>query len=290
MACITSTSYVIMLNGIPTPIFHAKRSSSRRPAFPSAFCYWLGILVVYPEKRRRSLCNFLHLFSQAYGLQANSAKSAIHTTGVLSDIKAELRDLSRFTYGSFLLSILGFLYLPNVLAWLTLINSVLMGISTYWCQMFILPCLVIHLVNSICRSFLWLGTHDSHKPGHVNWDTICKPKKAAVGIAWHISHLRESLWVKWVHGVYTKGGRWEIFNAPITASWTLKKICWLGQHYLEHAFNSKDSFYLLDRRSSKAKTLDELFHIGVLYNDLCPLCGIRSESNTHLFFECTFSQ
>ena len=67
----------------------------------------------------RSLCNFLHLFSQAYGLQANSAKSAIHTTGVLSDIKAELRDLSRFTYGSFLLSILGFLYLPNVLAWLT---------------------------------------------------------------------------------------------------------------------------------------------------------------------------
>ena len=102
--------------------------------------------------------------------------------------------------------------------------------------MLILPRRVVHLVNSICRSFLWFDTHDSHKPDHVNWDVICKPKIASgLGIkniqVWNaaavgkISHLRESLWVKWVHGVYTKGGRWEIFNAPITASWTLKKIC-----------------------------------------------------------------
>ena len=113
-----------------------------------------------------------------------------------------------------------------------------MGISKYWCQMFILPLRVIHIVNSICRFFLWFDIHDSHKPGHVYWDAVCKPKKAggleirnlqvwnaaAVGkITWYISHLRESLWVKWVHGVYTKGGRWEIFNAPITISWTLKK-------------------------------------------------------------------
>ena len=202
--------------------------------------------------------------------------------------------------------------------------------------MFILPRHVIHIVNSICRSFLWFGTHDSHKPSHVNWDAICKPKKAgglgirnlqvwnaaAVGkIAWHIFHLRESLWVKWVHGVYTKRGRWEIFNAPITASWTLKKICavkdqllpWICKdHYSLHAtymacidshikvgwvniiWNRlsipKTRFICWMATLQKLKTKDKLFHISKLDNDLFPLCGIWSESNTHLFFERTFSQ
>ena len=32
--------------------------------------------------------------------------------------------------------------------------------------------------------------------------------QAAVdNLAWRIHTLQESLWVKWVHGVYTKGGR-----------------------------------------------------------------------------------
>lgn len=37
--------------------------------------------------------------------------------------------------------------------------------------------------------------------------------------------MQDSLWVKWVHGVYTKGGRWDLFNAPATASWVIKKLC-----------------------------------------------------------------
>lgn len=44
-------------------------------------------------------------------------------------------------------------------------------------------------------------------------------------IAWHISSKQDSLWVKWVHGVYMKGGRWDLFNAPPTASWVVKKLC-----------------------------------------------------------------
>lgn len=30
-----------------------------------------------------------------------------------------------------------------------------------------------------------------------------------------------------VHGVYTKGARWVIFNAPVKASWTIKKLCFV---------------------------------------------------------------
>ena len=37
--------------------------------------------------------------------------------------------------------------------------------------------------------------------------------------------MHESLWVHWIHDVYTKGGRWMIFNPPLTASWVIKKMC-----------------------------------------------------------------
>ena len=51
----------------------------------------------------------------------------------------------------------------------------------------------------------------------MNWSHICKPKKdgglgvrnlelwnviAVDKLAWHVCMLHESLWVKWVHGVY----------------------------------------------------------------------------------------
>lgn len=37
-------------------------------------------------------------------------------------------------------------------------------------------------------------------------------------LAWHIYNMTESLWVKWVHGIYTKGTNWLIYNPPPTAS------------------------------------------------------------------------
>ena len=97
-------------------------------------------------------------------------------------------------------------YLSYV-ACLQLIYSVLMVISTYWCQTFILSRRVINIVNSICRSFLWFGVQEVYKPGKVNWTEMRKPKKegglgirnlqiwnvGAVGkIAWHLSMLSKS--------------------------------------------------------------------------------------------------
>lgn len=38
---------------------------------------------------------------------------------------------------------------------LQLVNSVLISITTYWCQMFLLPKKVIKIVNNVYRSFLW---------------------------------------------------------------------------------------------------------------------------------------
>ena len=96
---------------------------------------------------------------------------------------------------------------------------------------------MINIINYVCHSFLWFGVIDSSKLGNMSWSKVCKPKKfGGLGVrnlhlwnlgkvAWHISSLIESLWVKWVHEVYTKGGNWAIFNPPLTASWTMRKIC-----------------------------------------------------------------
>ena len=124
-----------------------------------------------------------------------------------------------------------------------------------------------------------------------------------------------------MHGVYTKGGRWEIFNAPITASLTLKEICavkdqllpWIGkdQYSIHDTYMAcvashmkvrwvnivwnrlsipKTRFICWMDVLQKPRMKDKLSHIDVIDNDLCPLCGIHSESNTHLFYKCTFSQ
>lgn len=99
---------------------------------------------------------------------------------------------------------------------LQLVNSVLMSITNYWCQTVILLEKVIRQVKSICRSFLWHRSAESSSPGNINWEKVYKSKKegglgirnlktwnlTAMGkIAWYISVLLESLWVKWIHEV-----------------------------------------------------------------------------------------
>lgn len=108
-----------------------------------------------------------------------------------------------------------------------------MRITSYWCQLFILPRLVTRKVNSICRSFLWRGDITNSSSGNLRWDKVCQPKKygglgiwnldvwnlVAVGkLAWHISSMLESLCAKWVNEVYTKGADLMLINPPVTAS------------------------------------------------------------------------
>ena len=121
-----------------------------------------------------------------------------------------------------------------------LVFTVLMNITNFWCWIFVLPKRVLKHVNAICRAYLWHGEADSNAPGNVNWARICTPKKfdglgirylvawnlAAMGkLVWHVSYVRESMWVRWIHGVYTKGWNLRVFNVPITSNWTFKKIC-----------------------------------------------------------------
>ena len=192
------------------------------------------------------------------------------------------------------------------------------------------------MINYICRSFLWFGIAESQKPGKVNLLDVCKPKKfgglgifnllvwnqVGIGkITWHICCMKDSLWVWWVHGIYTKGGKWGIFNAPPTASWVIKRLGsvndllwhWINRDtysikgvYVE-MLNLEDKMQwrnLVWNRYSIPKiriicwlmalgnlrTKDKLHHFGVTNDDLCPLCAAATKIGAHQFFECLISK
>ncbi|XP_057540808.1 uncharacterized protein LOC130818666 [Amaranthus tricolor] len=141
-------------------------------------------------------------------------------------------------------------------------------------------------------------------------------------MAWRIHMINESLWVRWVHGVYTKGDNLEIFNAPITASWVMKKICstkdtlrnWIFHDsysikvVYHETFKStpkvKWRFVVWNRMSiprhlfccwlmalDKLKTKDKLQALDVTTDDLCPMCNMSAKETVyHLYFDCPFSQ
>lgn len=194
------------------------------------------------------MANCIELFSQSSRLNANISKSGIYLAGVNNSAQPQFGQIVKFSLGELPFRYLGvpltFKRLSardydqlvdkmtsrirschvkhlSYAARLQLVNSILVGISTYWCQIFVLPKKVINHINAVRRSFLWFGISNSDKPGNVSWAKVCTPKKygglgirhldlwnkIAIGkVVWHIAMMKKSLWVKWIHNVYTKGG------------------------------------------------------------------------------------
>lgn len=57
-----------------------------------------------------------------------------------------------------------------------LVSVILLSISSYWCQLFILPKAIIKEMNAICRSYIWHIDPNNTALGNVNWKDVCKPK------------------------------------------------------------------------------------------------------------------
>jgi hypothetical protein len=61
---------------------------------------------------------------------------------------------------------------------LTLINSTLSNIPTYYLSLFPIPMRVANRLDKIQKDFLWVGTGDDAKFHLVNWNKICTPLHA----------------------------------------------------------------------------------------------------------------
>ncbi|CAH9069809.1 unnamed protein product [Cuscuta europaea] len=97
-----------------------------------------------------------------------------------------------------------------------LIKSVIQGVQSFWLGIFPVPKTILDRITSLFRIFLWGGKH-----AKVAWEDVCLPKKeGGLGIRdtkiwnnallsrtlWNIHSKQDSLWVRWVHGVYLNGG------------------------------------------------------------------------------------
>ncbi|RAL44518.1 hypothetical protein DM860_011795 [Cuscuta australis] len=106
-----------------------------------------------------------------------------------------------------------------------IINSVLMGITTFWSRIFILPRRVIKEIMAISRNFLWGSSSNYTKVPLVNWEEVCQKKKfgglgimnalnwnhaAIMKLNWDVAGKKDVLWVKWIHSKYLKASDyWE---------------------------------------------------------------------------------
>ncbi|XP_062093420.1 uncharacterized protein LOC133799418 [Humulus lupulus] len=121
----------------------------------------------------------------------------------------------------------------------TLINSVLISIHSYWAQIMILPKLLLRRMESICQALLWKGTAKGSSPGQVAWENVCLPQSTgglgfrnvinwntvAMGkYVWAIAAKKDNLWVRWIHSVYLSNGNWWNNSALPNCSWYWKKI------------------------------------------------------------------
>ncbi|WMV56909.1 hypothetical protein MTR67_050294 [Solanum verrucosum] len=123
---------------------------------------------------------------------------------------------------------------------LQVINAVLFSIHSFWGAVFILPQSILKEVDKICRAFLWGCNAEQKKIALVSWEKICLPKRkgglnvkgssnwniASVGqLLWQIVVNKESLWLKWIHGIYIKtdASIWT-HKVPTDCSWYWKKL------------------------------------------------------------------
>lgn len=164
-------------------------------------------------------------FSAVSGLKANLDKSSLYIAGVPLEFKEKMIAELHLTLGTLPFKYLGVplstgkltihqcmplveKIVDRIRSWtskflsyagrLQLIKSVLFEMKTYWAHVFLIPKKVIKIVNSICRSYLWSGVHDSNR-APASWETLCKPK-AVGGLniinyeLWNKAALTKLLW------------------------------------------------------------------------------------------------
>ncbi|XP_062079946.1 uncharacterized protein LOC133784674 [Humulus lupulus] len=224
----------------------------------------------------------LKLFSSSSGLLPNSEKTAIYCHGMSDAVVDRVLEASGFSRSHLPFRFLGtpicskrisaadckciLEKMPSrIRSWstrnlsymgrVTLINSFLISIHSYWAQIMILPKILIKDVEAICRAFLWKGISDSHIPGLIAWEYICS-SRAAGGLGfrrlhdwnlagmgkyvWAIAKKKDNLFVKWINSVYLLDQNWWDYKCPTDCSWYWKRLVAVKDCFKEKI--SYDSF------------------------------------------------
>ncbi|XP_062104365.1 uncharacterized protein LOC133815556 [Humulus lupulus] len=143
------------------------------------------------------------VFTNTSGLSINDSKSRIYIGGLDAGEKDSLLQDCCLQEGQFPLRYLGIPLRPTkwracdyvilidkmrarLKGWssrhlsyagrVQLINSVLLGIRSYWMNIFILPQKVVKAIDSLCLRFLWGEKDNRSKMHRISWEHVCRPK------------------------------------------------------------------------------------------------------------------
>ncbi|XP_074270930.1 uncharacterized protein LOC141594840 [Silene latifolia] len=227
-------------------------------------------LLLFSKGDTTSIMILLRAFATFFvptGLQMNSMKSNIYFDGVAPSVKSDILQVSGFSEGTLPFKYLGVPISAGILTVkncscliekitdrihgyaakklsyagrLTLVNSVLTTLYTYWASIFILPKGVLRRIDALCRNYLWDGSTEYFRSPLVSWDKVCVPKdEGGLGIrhsiAWNLASIcnlswwiysnQDSMWAQWVHHIYMKDAPRSLYKPKHDVPWTWKTIC-----------------------------------------------------------------
>ncbi|XP_056685740.1 uncharacterized protein [Spinacia oleracea] len=300
MTCLSTTQYSVMINGVPSRLIHPRMGLRQGdPLSPLLFTlcmeYFSRTMKAVGEQRVISMMmEGFKVFSNTTGLKVNASKSSLYCCGM------NVQEM--------------FLLPKNVLK---KINSICRDFLWYGTYDDARP-------GPVAWDHLCLP-----KPhGGLGFRNLLLWNQAAVGKqVWAIAQKQDNLWVKWIHVVYIKEKNWESFATPAAASWVVKFVCKVKicvthqlqspQWYSTSRYSIKDTYsqiatagdrvtwqkYVWNRLTipkhrfilwltmlDTLKTTERLHKVGIVYDDLCPICFTHTEKIDHRFYTCEFSK
>lgn len=226
-------------------------------------------LLIFLDGSKRSLEGVLQVlaeFEHISGLAVNIAKTSLFNCGVPTDIIQRFRSRFGLAQASLPIRYLGLPlsskklslkdYDPLIFqikrklgSWtsktlsmagrLTLISSVIAGITGFWMSTFLLPKCVMNKITSLCSSFLWHDTIGFSTGAKVSWEELSILKaEGGLGLRniinwnetcilkllWMIFFRLGSLWVAWIINKYISSASfWELNEKNIVTLGCSKK-------------------------------------------------------------------